>query len=362
MARAPRRAVVRRRRRQPRRAPRQPDSAALRGIKQGTGRTVVQAFGTAPRRATRVRRRGKRMQGYHPCHHDAFHFAHLPLPRPTGPYTVIRTTQLITTGSKLTLVGPTYDRVKSRWTNIAALSYNDGNVTPASNNNMKRYVFNALTGGSWNGAQITPAAFSVQLMNPGALQTTTGIVYAGRIRTAWKISENLTTAGAASANQFISYNNPRLLAAAKLAFRGVQVDCVPFNMSELANFTPVEELADGDFTASASTPDFNGFAPIFFWNPNNIANLQFLVCCEWRVRFDPSNPAQASHTQHTHAPESMWMQALHTAEAIGNGVIDIADKVAETGNAVFGAAAGTYRAARGMRALQSGMTALALGA
>lgn len=360
MARQPRRAVVRRRR--PARARRAPDSAALRGIKQGVGRSVVQAFGAAVRRAGRTKRRGKRMSGYSCCHHDAFHQMHLPLPRPTGPYTVIRTTQLITTSSKLTLLGPVFDRVNSRWTNLAGYSYNDGNATTSASNNIKKHPFATLSGATWNGAQITPAAFSVQLMNPGALQTTSGIIYAGRIRTSWKISESLSITGAAIANSFISYNNPRLLAAAKLAMRGVQVDAVPFNMSELANFTPVDEQSTGDITASSTTPDFNGFAPIFFWNPNDISNLQFLVCCEWRVRFDPSNPAQASHTQHSHAPESIWMQALHAAEAAGNGVVDIADRVAETGNAVFNAAAGAYRAARGVRALQAGMGALALGA
>lgn len=323
---------------------------------------MVQAFGST--RPRRVRRRGKRMSmGFQLCHHDAFHQSHLPLPRPTGPYTVIRTTQLITTGSKLTILGPIFDRDNNRWSDLAGYSYNDGNTTPATANNIKRHSFSTMGDGTWNGAQIVPAAFSVQLMNPGALQTTTGIIYAGRIRTSWKISENLTAAGTASANQFISYNSPRLLSAAKLAFRGVQVDAVPFNMSEIANFTPIQNFTNNsDFTASATTPDFNGFAPIFFWNPNDISGLQFLVCCEWRVRFDPSNPAQASHTQHTHAPESVWMQALHTAEAMGNGVIDIADKVAETGNAVFNAAGSAYRAARGMRALTAGVGALALGA
>lgn len=359
MARAPRRAVVRRRPRRRPRANRNPDSAALRGIKQGVGRAVAQAFGaSAPRRRRRAgRRRG--MTGYHPCMHDAFHQCHLPLPRPTGPYTVIRTTQLISTKYKLLAFGPTFDRRISRWTNAAAYGWVDVNKATSAADNMYVFPFDTMAAGSWTGAQIVPAAYSLQVMNPEALQTTTGIVYAGRLRTSYKISENVGTTGVAIANQFISYNNPRLLAAAKLAFRGVQVDAVPFNMSELANFTPLDVEKASTFTPSGTMNDNNGFAPIFIYNPQGL-ELQFLVCCEWRVRFDPSNPAQASHVQHTHANESIWMRALHAAESLGNGVVDIADRVAETGNAVFNAAGATYRAGRGMRAL-TGAGALALG-
>lgn len=291
--------------------------------------------------------------------HDAFHQCHLPLPRPTGPYTVIRTTQLITSGSGLALFGPTFDRPKGVWTNHAAYFFNDYNKTGSTSNNLKAQAFDSIKGDSWNGAQVVPAAYSIQIMNPEAIQGSKGIVYAGRLRTTYKLSENVGTVGKALAMNFISYNNPRLLSAAKLAFRGVQVDAVPFNMSELANFTRIEEEVTGDFTGSTGMNDDTGFAPIFVYNPNGI-DLQYLVCCEWRVRFDPSNPAQASHVQHTAAPESVWMRALHAAEAVGNGVVDIADRVAETGNAVFGAAAGTYRAARGMRALTAGVGQLAL--
>jgi len=362
MARAPRRARPRpqqRRRRAPRRAA--SDAVALRGIQQGVGRAVTRAFGSAPLRRRRAGRRGKRGgMGYHPCVHDAFHHSHLPLPRPTGPYTVIRTTQLVSSGSGLILFGPTFDRPKSIWTNHCAYAYNDFNSAGSSSNNLKSYAFSAISGGNWNGAQVVPSAFSVQMMNPNAIQTTNGIIYAGRLRTAFKMSESSGSTGAALAGDFISYNNPRLLSAAKLAFRGTQTDLVPFNMSELANFTKVEEETTGDFTGGVGMNDNQGFAPMFVYNPAGV-NLQYLICCEWRVRFDPSNPAQASHVLHNHAPESMWMQALHAAEALGNGVIDIADKVAATGNAVFGAAASSYRAGRGVRAITNGVGALALG-
>lgn len=357
MARAAKRRAVPRRRRRAGNRGRIPDSQQLAGIKQGVGRAVARAFGSAPIRRRRNRGRG---MGYHPCMHDAFHFCHLPLPRPTGPYIVIRTTQLIESSDKLLILGPAIGD-DGNWCNTAGYGVVDINKTFSAGNNINQYVFDSMqpNNASWNGSQVTPAAFSVQLMNPNALQTTNGIVYAGRLRTAWKITQNLNTAAVAMANQFISYNNPRLLSAAKLAFRGTQTDCVPFNMSELADFTSQDRFTEKVITASSTTPDQKGFAPQFYYNPNGI-NLQYLVCCEWRVRFDPTNPAQASHIQHTHADENVWMKCLHFAEAAGNGVVDIADRVAQTGNAVFGAAASAYRAGRGMRAITAGVGQLAL--
>lgn len=356
MARAPKRTRVPRRRRQQRRS--QPDSQALAGIKQGVGRAVARAFGGVVARKGR-KRGGKRAMGYHPCLHDAFHMAHLPLPRPTGPYTVIRTTQLIESDAPLMILGPTWDNAKQQWSNLMSYGILDAAKSWDTANNVYQYTFESMKNGSWDAVQCTPAAFSVQVMNPNAIQTSSGIVYGGRVRTSWQIKEHGTDTGNTTANQFISYNMPRLLAAAKLAFRGVQTDAVPFNMSRVADFTGLHTTDPGQTAVGSGTWDFAGFNPQFYFNPSKIS-LQYLVCCEWRVRFDPSNPAQASHIQHPHADESIWMRCLHAAEAAGNGVIDIADRVAQTGNAIFGATAGAYRAGRGMRALTAGVGQLAL--
>lgn len=355
MARAPRKLRAPRRRNQRRRIP---DSQQLAGIKQGVGRAVVRAFGGVVARRGR-RRAGKRAMGYHPCMHDAFHMAHLPLPRPTGPYTVIRTTQLIESSANMMVLGPTWDDAKGQWTNLMAYGIIDRSKKWDDANNVYQYTFQSMKNSSWDAVQVVPAAFSVQLMNPNALQDTSGIVYAGRVRTAWRVKEHGADTGETNANQFISYNTPRLLAAAKLAFRGTQTDSVPFNMSRVADFTGLHTTDPGSTSVGSGTWDFSGFNPQFYYNPDGI-KLQYLVCCEWRVRFDPSNPAQASHVQHPHADESIWLRCLQAAEAAGNGVIDIADRVAQTGNAIFGATAGAYRATRGMRALTAGMGQLAL--
>lgn len=324
------------------------DAAALRGIKQGVGRSVAKPFG------------GASIRGFHPCHFDAFHHAHLPLPRAIGPYTVIRTTQVVSNGNNvLTVFGPFWDRDTARWTDLCGLNFKDKAKTVGDNGNVVPLKFGQFAGSGWNAATVVPAAFSVQVMNPNALQTTSGIVYIGRIRTSLKLSEDLSDKIEDLANLLVSYNNPRLCSAAKLAFRGVQVDLVPFNMSELANFTPISSPTFSQY--GANTPNPVGFAPMFIYNPSGL-ELQFLVAGEWRTRFDPGNPAQATHVYHAPPNESIWHKAQMTMEAMGNGVIDIADRIANTGQAVYNAMGTMYGVARGARALggsAQGMLALA---
>jgi len=334
----PRRRARVSRRRIPRRIPRggKGDSAALRGIKQGAGRSVARPFGSTVSRA------------FHPCHHDAFHHAHLPLPRAIGPYTVVRTTQIISFNQGLQLFGPVFDRGASKWSNLCSIGFSDLNANINGTGKTVTNAFSSMVSTSWNGCQITPAAFSLQLMNPNPLQTTSGIIYIGRVRTAYKPSEDLNTKVNDLANELVNYNNPRLCSAGKMALRGVQVDCVPFNMNELSNFTPLSQPSFS--TYGQGSPNPTGFAPIFVYNPNTI-QLQALVCCEWRVRFDPSNPAQATHMHHPPASESAWAMAQRYAESIGNGVVDIADKVASSGQAVYQAMGAMYGVARGARAL-----------
>lgn len=328
----------------------QRDASMLRGIKQGVGKSVPRPFGNT----------------YGGSHHecfDAFHTCHLALPRAVGPYSVVRTTQVIKSNDPLFFFGPHFARANGQWTNICAIASNDENATVGSAGKGHIYVFDQLRSATWTGAQVAPAAFSIQLMNPNAIQATSGIVYAGRVRTSFKENQSLGTTGKAVAQNVISYNNPRLAAAAKLAFRGIHVNNVPFNMSELANFTPIEAVAEqGTATIDANTAMPYGFAPSFVYNPNNI-DLQFLVCCEWRVRFDPSNPAQATHVYHPPASESVWHSMQSAMESMGHGAQDIAEVVANVGHTAYNIASGavnTVQSARAIRAI-GGAGMLALG-
>jgi len=163
-------------------------------------------------------------------------------------------------------------------------------------------------------------------MNPEALQTTSGMVYIGRAR------QMLNPGGSTRtweelAQDLVSYSSPELCAAGKLALRGVQVDAVPYDMNALSDFRMLDDKSNGQFTWGADEDHFDGFAPIFVYNPNAV-NLQIMICCEWRVRFDPSNPAYASHTYHKPSTLGYWDRVQRVGSALGNGVMDMAEKSA----------------------------------
>jgi hypothetical protein len=180
---------------------------------------------------------------------------------------------------------------------------------------------------------VVPSALSVQVMNPGALMNTTGIIYAGVMNTQAAIATRPETFDSYF-EKFIEFQSPRLMSAGKLALKGVQINSYPLNMSELADFTTIEQDVDETTTWSASTNDFNptGFAPIMVYNANgpNLP-LEFLVTTEWRVRFDLDHPASSAHRQHPVPSDQIWANLMSKASSLGNGVMDIADVVSNLG-------------------------------
>lgn len=317
------------------------ESALLTGIKQGAAQSVTKAFGCAApggQKRKTGKKRTQRLTRFGISCWDAFHESHMPLPRAVAPYTVIRTTAIWKpTGQPqiINLFGPTRDSSNERWTPIYCLGNNNSETEQLDKpSGAYNYCFESLFADSWKAASIAPAAFSIQIMNPQALQDTEGMVYIARCKNKVALSEgNLTKTWGAFAESLVSYSNPRLCSAAKLAMRGVQVDAVPNNMSELADFSTLETngIATGSFTPAANgTIHQEGFNPIFVYNPQQI-DLQILVCCEWRVRFDPSNPAYASVQTHRPSTEGNWFDTMQKTLSMGNGVIDIASKVADMG-------------------------------
>jgi hypothetical protein len=181
-------------------------------------------------------------------------------------------------------------------------------------------------------ATLVPSALSVQVMCPTALQTASGIVYAGVMNTQAAIAGR-SESWDAFMQKFVQFQNPRLLAASKLALRGVQINSYPLNMAEVSNFKPLKREVDATFTYSSAQSEPTGWAPIVIYNPQG-ATLELLITVEYRVRFDLDHPASASHTHHPIATDSMWDRMTRSAVALGNGVVDIADVVANTGMAV----------------------------
>jgi len=325
------------------------DATLLRGIKQGVGMVVRRPFGQARARRRRTAFRGRNISRRAAL--CALTNAHLPLPRAVGGYTIVKTTSVIDTNSTTMifglLKGARLSHPDTAWYNTVAVSAGTSVDTPVgASNNAKFYLNTAATANGFNAARAVPAAFTVQVMCPTNLQSADGIVYIGRAKQVLELMGDGRT-WATVFDQLVSYSAPRLCSVGKLALRGVKVDAVPCNMSQLSDFCPVGVLSEptsGLWTWNDGTADtpgvdaqLEGFAPIFVYNKNR-ADLQYLVTVEWRVRFDPANPAYASHSYHPVASDSCWSETIKAMETEGHGVVDIAEGIADFGDAVIAGA------------------------
>jgi len=131
-------------------------------------------------------------------------------------------------------------------------------------------------------------------------------------------------------NRFVNFQSPRLLSAAKLALKGVQISSYPLDMTEISDFTQLQQETDGLFAMDNTAPEPRGWTPIMVMNPDAV-RLEYLVTTEWRVRFDLQNPASAGHQYHQMQTDSTWNEMTKRAVALGNGVRDIAEVVADIG-------------------------------
>jgi len=316
--------------------------AELTGIKQGAAAAVGKAFGATGKKKKEKRQKEGGYGGDCLRCWDAFDPAHLPLPRAVAPYTTIRTTAIWNPSDDnnrtFALFAPSIDVASDggQWNSSYAISSNKL-MTDALNVSAgaTQHAFAGMNTASWKAASVVPSAFSIQIMNPEAMATTTGMVYVGRCLNKVNLSEgDLTKTFQSVVDNLVSYSAPRLCSAGKLALRGVQVDSIPNNMSQLANFTTLKEAITASFTLSASNYQHQeGFNPIFIYNPNQVA-LQVLVCCEWRVRFDPSNPAYAACRMHEPSTDHTWYETLRKGAEMGSAVVDIAEKAVQLGKAI----------------------------
>lgn len=267
--------------------------------------------------------------------------AHLPLPRAVGPYLTIRTTKRFSTSDPLVVFG-TFEHygvpgapnsLSPNWDSLCAFSVplaQMGNTPATAGNTINGYCMDLA--GFGNSAQAVPSAMTVQVMNPNSLQETCGMIY-GSVMTTQIKPRYATQTFNQMADGMVQFMNPRLMAAPKLALRGVQASSYPLNMAEVADFKDLTYHTDGLKHIDAF--DGVGWAPIVFYNPDCGAHagpaLEYLVTTEWRVRFDTSNPAAAGHVTHRLASDSTWAATIDKAAKLGAGMIDIADVVANSG-------------------------------
>jgi len=342
-------------RNEPRRAKR-----GANGMRARATRALAQGVGRVPRNAFGSKRAGTSVSCW-----DATHPDHLPLPRPVAPYTVVRTTGFIESSSKYIQFG-TFGMEKSglgstagfKWTNVVAMSdvVSGGLISGHSNTYVHTVPF---PGEDRAGSTLSavPSALTVQLMNPGALQTTAGIMAGAVSNTQLNLCGSLQTYDQIS-EEFLSFQRPRLMSAAKLSLRGVTANSIPLNMNKVSEFAPVEQLANSTCTWNGRPdPGYErdnltptGWAPIVFLNYGVTEGeqvvrpaLRFLVTVEWRVRFDINNPAVSSHRAHGLATDADWASKINYCLQKGHQICDIVETVANYG----GAARQAYNVLRG---------------
>lgn len=289
---------------------------------------------------------------------DATHPMHLPLPRAVGNYQVIRTSQVVDLaqiaaatsapisqfGFFVPIASQSYASTSDlTWISSCGILSSGGAINSVNGSYlvpMSGLDSLALA------ATIVPAALTVQIMNPTALSDANGIAYIGRSSAQYDLAGSSRT-WTQLGNEFVQFMAPRLCASGKLCLRGVKCSAYPLDMSDLSDFRTIRSSADasgtdGQFTWSSDVIKPEGFSPIVFYNPNSIA-LQILVTIEWRVRFDPGNPAAASHSYHGVASDSTWGKLTSAMTSAGHGVIDIAEDGVEGAAMAAGAAAGLSR-------------------
>lgn len=359
-------------------------------ITPGTGRSVSRAFGSGSSSQTAA--------GARHCW-NALHPSHLALPRPVGPYTVVRLTTTFSTNDPFVMIG-TFKHLsgdckrpdvvstsgvyftEESWSSVCAMSCSSSNQYKP----IAGYTADdtAYTGGisdvaHWSmysqsglnvmqkNCQIAPSALTVQVMNANALQTTEGLMYAAVVPLEANYSSHhgKNTAAGMGANM-ISYMKPRLLSLPKLALSGCCAHSHPLDMNDISDFREIGNTTDSGvqitntgsyfwghphlgagtstYTNKVANISTCGWAPIMFYRPDATSTsnqLTFQVTTEYRVRFDLSNVASATHKLHTPAPMSTYTNLIKNAV---NALPGILENVAEV-------AAGSAATRKGMMAL-----------
>lgn len=249
----------------------------------------------------------------------------LGLPRAVGPYSVIRTSRLFSSASPFVMFS-TF-RESSRWLSWCAIETNDGTQDVTGTNNTKATTMPMDELGAV--AEAVPAAMTVQVMNPAAVQTAHGVFAMTRVNQQLHLGDS--PAGTTYNNirdRVISFYSPRLLTGGRLALRGVKCSSYPLDMSQYSEFSGVEYSA-GTLTLDSGIKP-GPLAPIVFCHnqENSFSTVEFLVTIEWRVRFDPGNPATSSHTFHPTLADSAWNAVVCGASAAGHGVEDVGEEAA----------------------------------
>lgn len=263
----------------------------------------------------------------------------LGLPRAVGPYTIIRTTRLHQSDGDFIMFAPfLYGTPNSqgwRWRNWCGVEDVASGTAISGASNTKPMIMPMDELG--DAVEVVPAGLTVQVMNPESLQNATGVFAMTRV------NQQLSLGGSTDTwedlkQRVISFYTPRLLTGGKLALRGVKCSAYPLNMSEYSSFMPLAKTGNAAFTWEGAGLAPGALSPIVFVQQNEIPKtMEFLVTIEWRVRFDPGNPATASHIHHDTLSDEAWNAVVKGMSSCGHGVEELSEDVAEAGAMGYGA-------------------------
>lgn len=298
------------------------ESSKLLGIKQTAVATTKKPFGGAE---------GKDERAF-----DAFDPTHMPMPRAVAPYSVWRSTMNRQTTAQVVIVCPSIITTSSgseAWSSIIAYE-SAGPASVPSGVVATRFVPMPSVQTLESNVSLAPNACSVQIMNGEAVQTTTGVVYGGTSTAQLTLKNEATLTWTDIAENFVSYMSPRVMSAAKLAFRGVQVDSIPMNNVKLGDFMPLEKAAqalpyNGPWD-NTNPLEPSGCSPIVVYNPQGL-DLTYLICVEWKCRFGLANPASGSHQHHKPTTVAKMAGIVKGMTGRGHGMRDLPEVVAGRG-------------------------------
>lgn len=268
---------------------------------------------------------------------DANCLGSLSLPRAVAPYTTVRSTCYISSASKMHLFGtfanaanPSYPVGEDMWSNAVAVAPIDSTLPVSTAVNTTFSYAPGLGGvGSTAGRiTMTPACVTVNITNGNPLQTTTGMIYAGRMDQPadWRGSGSSWDA---LMSGILAYKAPKAVSASQLALDGLTVSALPAEMSTLSLFRSQYTASANPVTWDASSAQHPaGFGLIYVHNPNGVS-LNFQVTVEWRLRFDSSDPASSSHTFHPPSSEATWSAAIKSMVDSGHGVFSLLERSAQ---------------------------------
>jgi len=248
-----------------------------------------------------------------------------------GPYTVIRTTKLHSSNSKFVLFCPFLHPDEGKWYDWCGIEDVDAALDVVGTDNTR--AINMPMSGLAEACEVVPAAMTVQVMNAAALQAADGVFAMARVNQQLMLgSSPVGLTYDEMASRVISFYAPRMLTGGKLALRGVKCNAYPLDMTEYAGFAPIKNYT-GEFAWSSNERPA-ALSPIVFVQENNDPRyIEFMITIEWRVRFDPGNPATASHTHHDTLSDAAWNTVVKAASAAGHGVEELSEDVASMGAA-----------------------------